>query len=59
VLVLRDFGCGNLLSKPHQSNWLSMIYAKETDPSRQKVIAELYQDITGENIEERLWSLSD
>jgi hypothetical protein len=40
-------------------NKIVLIYAKETDPSRKKVIAKLYQDITGENIEERLWNLSD
>jgi len=36
-----------------------LIYAKETKPETKKTIAKLYQELTGKDIEDRLWILSD
>ena len=36
-----------------------LIYGKETEPATKETIAKLYQEITGKDIEDRLWVLSD
>jgi hypothetical protein len=57
----------NFISSAQLKSWCTdtyldeivLIYGKETEPATKKTIAKLYQKLTGKDIEDRLWVLSD